>query len=429
MKRITGIGAAALAALLGGSVAVSVVSSQEATERAAVAPSTAPSTQPTTRPVKAKALSENVNRGLNWLAEQQLASGGWGAGEESQQMRSSGQQIERSANVADTSVACLALLRSGSTPSDGPYATHIRRGVEFVCAHVEKADADSLFVTDIRNTRLQSKLGAYVDTFAAAVLLAEVKDRMGDEAWNRRVLAALDKVMDKIEKNQQADGGFANAGWAPTIAQGLCSKAVNRAMQRGYAVSADLKRRTDRYAESKFQAASGAVAMDGAAGVELYARAANVNSLQEADAANRLVEDQLRQIIATPATRPADEVAKARTQLGQIQENRSQLAAATQAVVQRLDDPQFVAGFGSNGGEEFLSYMNIGETLVAQGGEAWEKWDRQMTENLNRIQNDDGSWSGHHCITGKTFCTSSALLVLMVGRSPQAAALDELKKH
>ena len=236
MKRITGIGAAALAALLGGSVAVSVVSSQEATERAAVAPSTAPSTQPTTRPVKAKALSENVNRGLNWLAEQQLASGGWGAGEESQQMRSSGQQIERSANVADTSVACLALLRSGSTPSDGPYATHIRRGVEFVCAHVEKADADSLFVTDIRNTRLQSKLGAYVDTFAAAVLLAEVKDRMGDEAWNRRVLAALDKVMDKIEKNQQADGTFAgNGGWAPVLSLSLCSKFLNRAAQQNVA--------------------------------------------------------------------------------------------------------------------------------------------------------------------------------------------------
>ncbi|HWP41161.1 MAG TPA: hypothetical protein VNL70_09565, partial [Tepidisphaeraceae bacterium] len=128
-------------------------------------------------------------------------------------------------------------------------------------------------------------------------------------------------------------------------------------------------------------------------------------------------------------TRPADEVAKAHEQLGQIQQNRAQLAAATQAVIQRLDDPQFIAGFGSNGGEEFLSYMNIGETLVAQGGQAWTRWDKQMTENLNRIQNDDGSWSGHHCITGKTFCTASALLVLMTDRAPQAAALTELKKH
>ena len=44
--------------------------------------------------------------------------------------------------------------------------------------------------------------------------------------------------------------------------------------------------------------------------------------------------------------------------------------------------------------------------------------DDAMTSNLNRIQNSDGSWSGHHCITGRTFCTSTALLVLMADRSP-----------
>jgi hypothetical protein len=39
-----------------------------------------------------------------------------------------------------------------------------------------------------------------------------------------------------------------------------------------------------------------------------------------------------------------------------------------------------------------------------------------MTANLNNIQNKDGSWSGQHCITSRTFCTSSALLVLMIDR-------------
>jgi hypothetical protein len=41
-----------------------------------------------------------------------------------------------------------------------------------------------------------------------------------------------------------------------------------------------------------------------------------------------------------------------------------------------------------------------------------------MTENINRVQNKDGSWSGHHCITGRTFCTGTALLVLMADRAP-----------
>ena len=34
------------------------------------------------------------------------------------------------------------------------------------------------------------------------------------------------------------------------------------------------------------------------------------------------------------------------------------------------------------------------------------------------MQNEDGSWTGHHCITGRTFCTAAALLVLMGDRTP-----------
>ena len=37
---------------------------------------------------------------------------------------------------------------------------------------------------------------------------------------------------------------------------------------------------------------------------------------------------------------------------------------------------------------------------------------------LLKYQDKDGSWSGQHCITGKTFCTSGALLVLMADRAP-----------
>ncbi len=65
--------------------------------------------------------------------------------------------------------------------------------------------------------------------------------------------------------------------------------------------------------------------------------------------------------------------------------------------------------------------MNLAESLVVKGGDAWKQWDSRMTENLNRVQNQDGSWSGHHCITGRTFCTSTALLVLMADRTPVPA--------
>ncbi len=76
-----------------------------------------------------------------------------------------------------------------------------------------------------------------------------------------------------------------------------------------------------------------------------------------------------------------------------------------------------MAGFGSNGGEEFLSYLNIGESLLLKGGDDWAKWDDKISTSLSKVQNADGSWTGHHCITGRTFCTASALLVLMVDRT------------
>jgi hypothetical protein len=87
-------------------------------------------------------------------------------------------------------------------------------------------------------------------------------------------------------------------------------------------------------------------------------------------------------------------------------------------IIRQLDDKQFIAGFGNNGGEEFLSYMNISEMLVVKGGAEWQSWDKSIADNLVRVQNKDGSWSGDHCITGRTFCTSAALLTLLADRAP-----------
>ena len=63
--------------------------------------------------------------------------------------------------------------------------------------------------------------------------------------------------------------------------------------------------------------------------------------------------------------------------------------------------------------------------ILLAGGDAWARWDDKISRNLTKVQNTDGSWTGHHCITGRTFCTSAALLVLMVDRTlmpPEAIA-------
>ena len=161
---------------------------------------------------------------------------------------------------------------------------------------------------------------------------------------------------------------------------------------------------------------AGGAMMGGSAGVELYSRAASIGVLQDSVNTNKVVAEGLRDKAAY--SNNVTERAQAKEQLAQFADAEKVQHEAQAAVVSRLGDRQFIAGFGSNGGEEFLSYMNIAESLVVKGGDEWKRWDSEMTENLNRVQNDDGSWSGHHCITGRTFCTSTALLVLMADRAP-----------
>jgi hypothetical protein len=87
-------------------------------------------------------------------------------------------------------------------------------------------------------------------------------------------------------------------------------------------------------------------------------------------------------------------------------------AQQNSAQIDRLDDEQLLAGFGNNGGEEFLSYTMTSESLVIAGGDKFKQWDNKMAERLQKVQNADGSWSGHHCITSPVFCTAAAVQCL-----------------
>jgi hypothetical protein len=40
-----------------------------------------------------------------------------------------------------------------------------------------------------------------------------------------------------------------------------------------------------------------------------------------------------------------------------------------------------------------------------------------MKAKLVKLQNQEGSWAGHHCITGRVAVTSAAVLTLLVERS------------
>lgn len=348
-----------------------------------------------------------VDKGLKWLATHQMDNGGFGQGEESAAMGSGG-QLAAVTNVADTSVAAMAFLRSGSTPLAGTYQKHVTRAVGYVLDSVEKSDKDSIYVTDVRGTRVQGKLGQAVDTFMALALLTDVQGQMPDAAGEARVKSAIEKVIAKMKKNQKSDGSFESSGWAPTLSQAMGSRGLNKAAEQGVVVDETLRTRAEDW--SKDQVAGGGFKGTGSAGVALYGTASAVTGLGSSVAAN----EKQRATYETKAKsgKTEKERDEANATLKRFDDAKKAEEQAMRAMTEQMKDERFVAGFGNNGGEEFLSYMLMSESLAKKGGKEWNAWQARMDTNLTRVQNGDGSWTGHHCITGRTFVTSTALMVL-----------------
>jgi hypothetical protein len=115
-------------------------------------------------------------------------------------------------------------------------------------------------------------------------------------------------------------------------------------------------------------------------------------------------------------------------QLSRTREDREKNAPQIKAIKTQLSDARVVAGFGSIGGEEFFSYLNIGDSLHRSGGPEWEKWNADMKAQILKLQNEDGTWAGHHCITGRVAVTSAAILLLLADREP-VVHTTSLKKN
>jgi hypothetical protein len=386
--------------------------------------------------VPPKAISEQIRKGLQYLAKVQNKDGGWGQGGGWRLGGKGGgrvqpDQAEDRSDVGNSVVALISFMRVGQDLRTGEYAENLRKGVEYVFSTMEKCNDETLFVTHVRDTQLQSKIGRYVDTFLAAQLLAELKGQMLTPEAEERRANLLDAVVVKIGKHQGKDGAFAgNAGWASVLSQGLCSRSLNAARLAGAKVSDEMLERDNL---QNLVAANPQVAVSGAgggptsAGVSLYFSSSKVRGLVENSVVNVRRAQEFQRTLDSAAASDADK-RTAKVELRKIADAEEAKDQVVAQVAQDVGKEAFVKGFGNNGGEEFLSYMNISETLRINGGKEWQDWDQKITKTINGAQNEDGSWSGHHCITGRTFCTSGALLTLMADRAPMPAVEKATEK-
>jgi len=350
-----------------------------------------------TNPHKDDVIPNAVNKGVKWLISVQGADGGWGQDGGATSYVRQGENLETKGNdVANTAVAATALLHAGH---NGEYRAAIERAVDFILRHVEESPAEGLAVTDLNGTQIQRKLGPFIDTFLSSKLLAELDGNMHNARLNARVRQGLEKCLAKIEKNQLKDGSWNVAGgWAPILGTSMASQSLFMAQKKGIAVSDVAMARVEQYTASAGLAPAAGMGSGVEGGISKGARGVGSVSAE------------------VSAGIPLYQGAQALEQLSRTDKDRRKNAKQIKAITDRLSDERFATGFGSMGGEEFFSYLNISDSLHRTGGAEWEKWNGDMKTKLVRLQNDDGTWAGHHCITGRVAVTSAAILTMLAER-------------
>lgn len=360
------------------------------------------------------------DRGYDWLLSAQNNDGGFAAGNHSQQ-----QVLDPHAAPSDpatTAMVSMALLRAGSTVKDGRFAPVLARTTEFLLQAIERSHEEALNITPLTGTQIQVKLGQNIDVALAAQYLSNLMGRMPcNDPKHDRWMQALNSCTSRIQRAQTANGSVQGNGWAGVLQSSFATNALESAEHVGALVDKQALEQARDFQKGNFDANTGSVATETAAGITLYAVSGSTrSSAKEARQAEEVI---------TKAKREGKVDADAPVNADMLQEagmNRDDAEKAStawnvyNAAKVRAQSNDVISGFGNNGGEEFMSYLQTGESLIINKDQSWRNWYDATTARLLGIQNNDGSWNGHHCITSPVFCTATALLILSVNNDIEA---------
>jgi hypothetical protein len=238
-----------------------------------------------------------------------------------------------------------------------------------------------------------------------------------------RANEALDKCLTKLQGSMLADGTWSGAGWAGVLQSARGYAALELADAVGAPVDAELLELARSGQAKSFNKETGRASAPDDAGVELYAYSSAQRAVAGRAKAAEKVLDEAKKAGDVPedAAMSVEHLRMGRPRAIKVQElavAHDQMAAQSE----RIDDEALLRGFGTNGGEEFMSYLQTAEALVIAGGEKWESWNDKMHERLQKIQRQDGTWSGAHCITSPVFCTATVVQCLTADHDAELLA-------
>ena len=280
-----------------------------------------------------------------------------------------GTDIGTQSEVACTSVVGMAFLSQGNTPAEGPYARKQKGIQEFTlkCAERLKTSGSMQSMTSV----IEGDLGPYAPMFFTSLFLSQA---MGESKQVNRVQRGLKHLANHISNGQLNDGswGTENA-WAPLLATACGWLSLRAANFAGIKVSGSSDKAGD-FLISRMPRL-GTKWGGGSWYHRLYGTAAGLRVLYS---------------------------------LGRENEEKAQVALSD---IMKLVESSNRA-FGGAGGEEYLTFHLLTEMLMQEGGDRWKAWYQVARDKLIEVQNKDGSWTGHHCITSRTFSTACAMMVL-----------------
>lgn len=366
-------------------------------------------------------IESSVEQGLAWMAAAQLPNGGWGAGSHTSQNILDPHAVN--ADPATTAMVGMAFLRTGNTLQSGVYSQQLTSVLYFLLDAVETTPADRLQITSETNTQIQAKLGSNIDAVLTLQFFSNLAAEVSDsDPLKDRIMKSMNICADKIQQLQDHDGSFKGSGWAGVLQSSLANNALESAQYQGAEVDETVLDKSRNYQKGNYDVNSGQVNTDKGAGIVLYAVSSSVRaSAKEA----RKVREEVDEAVRSGKLNKNEVVtAESLQKIGYSEDEAKKYSSAYQvyeAAKGTAQEDDVVQGFGNNGGEEFLSYLQTGESLIINQDEEWKTWYENVSGRLISIQNENGSWNGHHCITSPVFCTATTLLTLSINND-----IDEL---
>lgn len=359
-------------------------------------------------------VSFSIDEALEWIAKAQLNNGGFGAGTHANQGIMDPHAVQ--ADPATTAMVAMSILRSGSTLNSGPYSSNLKRALGYLLDQVEASGDNEYNITDLTGTQPQVKLGQNIDVVLTSQFFTNLMDHLQNNSQTKdRVVKCNNKCLVKIQRAMADNGSIKGAGWAGVLQSSFATNAMETAKDKGLKVDEIKLEKAKEYQKGNFDLETNTPETSEGAGVMLYSLSSTTrSSAKDAREAKEYVAKAKREGKIS-ADAPVSIQSLKKSGLSESEALRYGTAyAVNQAAKQQAQRDDVMDGFGSNGGEEFLSYLQTGEGLIMGKDVDWKKWYSNITGRLVKIQNDDGSWNGHHCITSPVFCTATALLILSV---------------